>query len=433
MNARSSPRSGTLARVIQNVGWLLAGKGVGAVLSLVYLGLATRTLHPAGFGQFALVLGVAQAVVALVSFQTWQIVIRFGMGHLAAQRRDALARLTSLCVLLDVGAAVAGCGVAALLVFFLNKMLGLPAELQWPALGFCVVMLLSIRSTAVGLLRLHDRFGAGALADSSTSFIRLFGTLLAVWTDPSVRGFLLAWGAAELVTAASYWLLVAHFTPQRVTLVGPAAVRLAMLENPGLRRFAGITNLGATLAAVGKQLPVLIVGSLLGAVSAGTYRLAYQLAQALARASDMFARAAFAELSRVHAGGRSDELQRLVGQTNRLAAVAGVTIAAVLIVAGHRLLHAIAGPGYDAAYPLLILLGLAASLDVAAVGYEPLLMATGGAGRAFRIRLVITSLLLIGLFSGTLMIGAVGAGVAMVLASALGLLLLGQATRRRIG
>lgn len=430
MTGRSNPHAGPLARILKNVGWLLAGKGVGAVLSLVYLGLATRMLHPIGFGQFALVLSVAQAVVALVSFQTWQIIIRYGATHRAEGRTDALARLTSFCLLLDAGGAVVGCGIAAALVLWLDAPLGLPAALRWPALGFCTAMLLSVRSTAVGLLRLHDRFGAGALADSSTSFARLLGTLVAVCLGASVRGLLIAWAVAEIATAASYWLLVWQHAPLRIKPLRRGDLAGIAAENPGLRAFAGVTNVGATLASVSKQVPVLVVGGMLGPAAAGAYRLAYQLAQALARASDMFARAAFAELSQVHAGGRRSELQRLARQTGRLALGAGIILAAVLLLAGRPILRAVAGRGYDGAYPLLLILGLAASLDVVAVTFEPLLMATGEAGRALQIRLVTAAVLLIALMSGAALGGASGAAGAMLLSSVMSLLLLGRAARR---
>src|SRR3546814_11340903 len=39
----------SLRSILQNTGWLLTGKGVGAVLSLFYLAIVTRTLGPAGF------------------------------------------------------------------------------------------------------------------------------------------------------------------------------------------------------------------------------------------------------------------------------------------------------------------------------------------------------------------------------------------------
>ena len=41
-----------MKRVFANMGWLLGGRGFNAVLSLVYLALATRTLGLDGFGAF---------------------------------------------------------------------------------------------------------------------------------------------------------------------------------------------------------------------------------------------------------------------------------------------------------------------------------------------------------------------------------------------
>ncbi len=57
-----SPRAGGVRAVLANLGWLLASRGVLAVLSLLYLGIATRTLGLADFGRFALVTGAAQAL-----------------------------------------------------------------------------------------------------------------------------------------------------------------------------------------------------------------------------------------------------------------------------------------------------------------------------------------------------------------------------------
>ena len=51
-----------IKRIIANTGWLLGGKGFGGILSLFYLAILTRTLGVAGFGQFALITGTAQAI-----------------------------------------------------------------------------------------------------------------------------------------------------------------------------------------------------------------------------------------------------------------------------------------------------------------------------------------------------------------------------------
>src|SRR3546814_10813074 len=86
----------------RNLGWLLASRGVLAVLSLVYLGVATRTLGAADFGRFALITGASQAIALLVGFQTWQIVVRYGVDHLNSGDDVGLAALLRACVGLDV-------------------------------------------------------------------------------------------------------------------------------------------------------------------------------------------------------------------------------------------------------------------------------------------------------------------------------------------
>ena len=77
----------------RNFGWLMTTRGVVALLSLVYLGIATRSLGVADFGLFALITGAAQAIATMAGFQTWQIIVRYGVDHLNAEDDVALGRL----------------------------------------------------------------------------------------------------------------------------------------------------------------------------------------------------------------------------------------------------------------------------------------------------------------------------------------------------
>src|SRR5690606_15200073 len=77
-----------IRRALQNTGWLMGARGINAVLSLIYLALATRALGLAGFGSFVLVIAFAQAVTGIASFQTWQVVVRWGQDREGA--RDAV-------------------------------------------------------------------------------------------------------------------------------------------------------------------------------------------------------------------------------------------------------------------------------------------------------------------------------------------------------
>jgi O-antigen/teichoic acid export membrane protein len=423
---KGAARSGTLGRIIENAVWLLGGKAVGAILSLIYLGMATRSLGPDQFGQFVLILGTGQTVSAIVTFSTWQVVVNYGMPHLHSGDRNALGRVLAFCVALDFGAALLGCVLATIGVLLLSPALGWDATLARDALLFCFVVLLSFRSTAIGILRLHDRFGLAAAADSVTPVVRLIGALIVVLAfHPSVSGFLIAWAAAELLTAAAHWVLALREARGALDPAHWRGLLTAGRDNPGLWRFAAITNMGTTLNALGKQFSVLLVGLVAGPAAAGGYRLAFQLGRALAKLSDLMSRSAFAELARVHIAHTADQLRKLFRHATRFSIAAALLIIVLLLTIGQPALVLVAGEHYRAAYPLLLMLGTAAALDLGGSSFEPALMATGRAATAFRLRIATTVLQAILLAALLPTWGVTGAAVATLLSSALGLLLFG--------
>ena len=87
------PRS-LLSRMLKNVAWLIGGKGFGAVCSLIYLAILTRSLGLKDFGHFALIFGTAQALIAIAGFQTWRTVVRFGVQHIHDEDWAGFGRLS---------------------------------------------------------------------------------------------------------------------------------------------------------------------------------------------------------------------------------------------------------------------------------------------------------------------------------------------------
>ena len=72
----ASPRpQSLLGRLFANTAWLVGGKGFGAVCSLIYLAILTRSLGVKEFGHFSLIFGTSQALVALAGFQSWRVVV----------------------------------------------------------------------------------------------------------------------------------------------------------------------------------------------------------------------------------------------------------------------------------------------------------------------------------------------------------------------
>ena len=420
------------ARILANTGWLLGGKGVGAVLSLAYLAIVTRTLGVADFGRFALILSAATIVKTLVSFESWQIVVRYGQPHLMNANHDALNRVLRFCILIDLASAAAGGVIAAIILVAFGPMMDLSPAMAWQTWLFCMVMMITIRSSPTGVLRLFDRFDSAAAAETMVPIGRMVGAAIAWALMPNITGYLIAWAVAELLCAATYWSLALRVGGEKLGSWSAGRAMEARLENPGIITFLTATNIQTTLVSTGQQLAVLVVGLFAGPAGAGLYRLANQLAQSLTKISGLLSRSIFVELSRTQSSHGTDELRTLFRRTNKLAYVAGAVIIGLILTVGHPLLGLIGGKPFLPAYPLLVLLGIAACIDLLGVSYRPLLMATDRAALSLRITLI-TTLLLLALQAVLLSVhGTIGAASANVVASAAGFVMMGLASRRAV-
>ena len=428
---RLGDRQDGFSRILANTGWLLGGKGVGAVLSLAYLAIVTRTLGVADFVRFALVLSAATVIKTITSFDSWQIVVRYGQTHLATGNADALNRVLRFCILIDLASAVVGGAIAAFIILAFGGLLELPPGMGWQAWIFCMVMMITIRSSPTGILRLFDRFDSAALAETMIPVGRMIGAVAALWLMPTITGFLIAWGAAELLCAIAYWGLALREGRGRIGQWRAGRAMDARTENPGIIGFLTATNLQTSLSSMGQQVAVLVVGLFVGPVGAGLYRLANQLANSLTKISGLLSRSIFVELSRSGSQG-GEALGALFRRTNRLALVAGAVIIALILVIGHPLLGLIAGRDFLPAYPLLLLLGIAACIDLIGVSYRPLLMATDRAGLSLRITFISTALLL-GMQAALLpLYGTIGAASANIIAAIAGFVMMGLASRNAV-
>jgi O-antigen/teichoic acid export membrane protein len=385
-SAETSVLRRAVTSVARNLGWMLASRGVLAVLSLVYLGIVTRTLGVAGFGRFALITTAAQALAVFVGFQTWQIVVQYGVKHVAEGNDHALARLLRACGLLDIISAILGAAAGAAILYFWHDAFGIKPGLMRDTMIFLVVQLVTIRSMPLGILRLRDRFAVAAIADSVTPVMRFIGAFFVALVVPTVKGFLYAWMVAEIATAIAYWALVWRSGDLGAALRARARPRELLAENPGIGGFALSTNVNSTLGLSSKQLPLLVVGASIGPLAAGGFRLAAQIAQALAKLSQLLTRAAFPEIVRAVHDSSSAILSRMLGKMFAASTAAALVILALLALTGQWLLVLVGGTEYGGAYPILLWLACAGCLDLATVGFEPVLMAMRRAGTALAIR-----------------------------------------------
>ena len=361
-----------MKRVFQNMGWLLGSRGVNAVLSLVYLPLATRSLGLEDFGKFVLIVGLAQVVVGLTTFNAWQGVIRWGSKPGAAPRAAGFA------LALDLTSISIGLPFAALVCWFAPMWLPIGEELRIFAFALCAAALVSMRSTPIGLLRLNDRFDRETLAEAMLPLTRAIGAVVAALVWPTIGGFVMAWAAAEIVCASTYWMQAHKFVPFTRRDI---SLRILPRAVPEAWRFVFATNFSRSLAVTAKQLLLLVVGAVGGSALAGGYRVAAQLGQALVQLAEVVGRAIYPEFVK-QAENAGSMARKMVG----LAGVTGLVAAAVAFFAGEWALGFIAGEEFTFAYWALVLLATAGAIELAGASWEALLISQGRAVLAFLLR-----------------------------------------------
>lgn len=432
VNLTDEQQQGSGRRILQSGAWLFLPKTVSAVLSLVYLAVSTQTLGAANFGKFMLIFSFAQTISGFTSFQTWQILIRYGTTLVHDRAHAKLAELTWFCLILDLAGAMIAFLVAAVGAWALANNQGWEDREAIAVIVFTALLVLSSRSTPTGLLRISDRFGDAAIPDMLVPIIRLGGTGLLILTEPTVWGFLAVWLISEMVPTIWIWANVLRKLqlPLRLkTLPTPMAFQHSF---PGIAKFALWSNMGSSFKLTSQQMVAVVVGFYVGATAAGFFRLGYQLGQVFARVGDAISMAIFTEYARVAHTGDAQDARNLLNRMMKVSGVAAVLVLAIVGLAGQPVIIWIFGADFVAAYPLVMILGAATAVQFATLGLEPALLTAGKAGRVMLcsfVGAIMAALLLVWLMP---IYGEVGAAFAMLGAALVNAALLIISYRQKI-
>lgn len=373
-----APTSRTgLSTILGNLAWLLGGKGFGAVCSIVYLAVLSRSLGIKDFGHFSLIFGTGQALVAVAGFQTWQTMVRFGAQAVHEQNWQRFGRLAWFCGAIDAGGALLGCLVAYVIYFGFAELLELNERYVTMAFAFNCALLWARVTTPIGIVRVLGRYDVATYVEAIVPTGRLLAAFAIMFAGANVGRFLAAWAAIELISAAAYWIAAWRLAPQAMRKEHLGTLGQAMRENPGVGRFFGITYVSSTLDALYKQGPLLAVGYFLGTSAAGVYRLADQLAQGFGKLSQLLSRAIYPEFAHARMASDIGDFRRLVTQVTVIAGIGGVTVTLAALAFGEDLLGLIGGEGFARGGVVLIPLAIGAAFDLASASYEPVLHSTG--------------------------------------------------------
>lgn len=408
---------GLLRRVLANAGLLLGGRTVNALVSLGYMALAARGLGVASFGVLVLVNTLAQFIGDVVKFQSWQTVLHFGAAPFTDGRRDDFQRVVKFSLVLDLASAVAGVALGMAIALLFGRLIALPQGMEGPAAVYALSILFMVPATPVGLLRLFDRFDILSAHAAVSSTVRLVGAGVGFLIGASVEFFLAVWAAGTL--AAFLYLAVASIRELRrrdllasFTWRGPLTTGM-----PNAWRFAWATNFSSSLDVAFTHLTTLVVGGLLGATEAALWRVARQVADALAKPARLLIPALYPELAKLHATEGRGAMMRLALRVGLVGGGVASLLLLVTLLAGGPLLTFVMGPAFGAAAGTMTWQVAAAVIGVWALPLEPMLVSLGKPGAALRVRLVVTVGFLIVLGPLVEGFGMTGAGAGLVVAA----------------
>jgi O-antigen/teichoic acid export membrane protein len=368
------------SRLVQNVGILVTGKAAGAVLNLCALAVTARVLGPERFGQLALIKAYVFLVETLVTFQSWQALIKYGTDLLERKQRESFRRLIKFGTCLDAGTAVVATGLAACGVWAYGRWRGWdPVMVQIGAL-YSFTLLFNLSGTPKAVLRLFNKFRLFNVQQVSIAGLKLAGVAAAAALGGGFGAFALAWMASETL---GYVLLLAlgWRTLQRQGF-GPVAtlrepLRGITRECPGLWGFVWTTNINTSLKMGLKEVDLLFVGGLLGPAAAGLYKVVKQCANLLHDLTGPIQDALYPEIARAWAGGDAAATRRLMRRSGLVAGGMTATVWAVFLLAGPLFLRLVFGEAFLGAYPVLVWYLFAIVIASGSIALTPTLLAIG--------------------------------------------------------
>lgn len=402
-------------RRIANIGHLLSGNVASAGIAMLAVALTARALGPADYGILALIISYARAVERLVTFNSWQPLIKYGAAFGDDLDHPDFKRLIKFGLMLDIGAALLA-WVAAVAVALAGGLL-----FEWQdttvelVLLYSTVLLFNITGTPTAILRLLGRFRVAAYGPTIAALGRLACCAAGVAMGAGLRTFTLIWMATTILGAVAFLVLtLLQLRKQGVRGLLRPPLRGVAERFPGLWGFAWSSNLSLTIRTSAQEFDTLMVGAFAGPAAAGLYHIAKRVSRVAQQVGVHVQAVLYPDIARLWAEGAIERMRRAVWQVEAMVAAYGLAALLVLLVVARPLLGWAAGPAFEAAAPLVVAQMFAVTLTMTGAASRSALLAMGRQQQVLTRVLVatagfhITALLLIP------RIGAMGANIAHI-------------------
>lgn len=415
---------GMIGRILKNMGLLFGGKTSAVLIGLAVLAIAARALTIQELGILLLLHAFIALITGIATFKSWQALIQFGTRPMKIGDLPRFHRLLRFSIGLDISAAIFAAVLSTSVFLLIRNNLGLPENVFWIAIAYCLLSATNLRSSPLGVLRLYDRFDLISLHDQAVPIVRLIGASLGLLFGGGLTWFILVWMAAAAATNLLMPALALRELSRQGALNGLFS-RRPTLKAPesGLWRYVWMSNIDATINLVDKQMPTLLAGALLGPAFAALFKIARDISDVLGKGARLLNQVLYPELVRLMVAGEIVRAIRVIIYTSAYLLGAGILLAMLLNIFGPSLFAVALNNAYEGVAEIATMLVIAAALMGAAAPIYSGLYALGNPGRAALSRAITVTITIILFVCLSYTIGEAGPGWAMVIGAGAGLLI----------
>jgi O-antigen/teichoic acid export membrane protein len=409
---------GVFRAVLRNASYLGSGKLVGALLGLISLACAGHALTTTLFGIVMIIHTYATGAGALVKFQTWQFIVRYGAPALQRGDKDFVRDAVRFAFGLDITSGLIGMVVAIAALPLLADHLDLHGHTLMLAIIYCTLVPTMSAATSVGVLRLLDRFDLIGAQQVVTPIVRAIGALIAYFGHLGFVGFVVTWYVADIAGDLVLWAMAARELKRHDMLDAfkPGLFGTAK-RLPKAWSFVWTTNIAHSIYSAWGPISNLIVASVLGPVAAGLYKIASTLMDSTSKPADLLSRGFYPEIMRLDP--QSKQPWKLGLRVGALSACMGIALVLLVMIGGKPVIGFIFGKKYIAAFSLLQIMTWSLVVSTAAFPLESLLYMVDRQ-RAALVAQTVSAVLYMGLlYAMTVHLGLIGAGIAYLIGTVL--------------
>lgn len=413
--ARAWRSDHSLRQRLMNIGHLLSGNFVSGGISLIAIALTARGIGPHNYGILALAITYTRAVERLVTFQSWQPLIKYGAEVSEPEHRADFKMLLKYGLVLDLAGAAAAWVIATALTLLASPLFGWDSHVMTLVAIYCAVLLFNISGTPTAILRLYGRYRAAAYGPVGNALLRVILCLIGIEMGAGLQYFVFVWMGTQILGSLTFLAFaVKALSDNGVHGVHRASLRGVTKRFQGIWSFAWQSNLSLTLRSSAQQFDTLLVGALADPASAGFYHIAKQVGRMAQQIGVHVQSVLYPDVAKLWAARAIGEFKRAIVQVEIMLAGFGVLVFLFLLAASELVLRLTAGPEFAPAAPLMIVQGAAVAFMLVSFPSRSALLAMGQQRQLLNVSVITTIMFFLTAMALIPYVGAMGANIAHI-------------------